>query len=54
MRNGTAKAFVRDKFRHNKWGKVKIAAHLKAKGITGDIIGTALGEIDNEEYIDTD
>ncbi len=26
-----AEAFVRDKYRHNKWGKVKIAAHLKAK-----------------------
>lgn len=47
-----AKAFVRDKFRYNKWGKVKIAANLKAKGITGDIIETALGEIDNKEYAD--
>lgn len=46
-------AFVRDKFRHNRWGKSKIAAHLKAKGISGDIIRTALGEIDNEEYMNT-
>lgn len=48
-----SKAFVRDKFRHNKWGKAKIAAQMKAKGITDDIIRTALIEIDNEEYIDT-
>lgn len=47
-----AKAFVRDKFRNYKWGKVKIAAHLKAKGIKSDTIGIALGEIDSEEYID--
>jgi regulatory protein len=46
-----ARAFVRDKFRHNKWGRIKISAHLKAKGITGDNIGEALREIDNEEYI---
>jgi regulatory protein len=26
-----AAAFVRDKFKYNKWGKVKIAAHLKSK-----------------------
>lgn len=48
-----SKAFVRDKFWHNKWGRVKIAAHMKAKGIKGDIIRTALGEIDNEEYTGT-
>lgn len=47
-----AKAYVRDKFRYNKWGKVKIAANLKAKGLTGDLIRTALGEIEDEEYTD--
>ena len=28
-----AGAFVKDKFTCNRWGKVKIAAHLRAKGI---------------------
>ncbi len=44
-------AFVRDKFKYNKWGKVKIRAHLKLKNITGEIINSALNSIDNETYI---
>ena len=46
-------AFVRDKFNYNKWGKVKISAHLKAKKISGDILKSALDSIDNETYIKT-
>jgi regulatory protein len=46
-----ASAFVRDKFKYNKWGKVKIAAHLKAKNIPGEVIRSALDNIDNEQYI---
>lgn len=46
-----AKAFVRDKFRYNKWGKLKIAAHLKAKHVNSEIIRSALTEIDSDEYI---
>ncbi|MCJ7446859.1 MAG: RecX family transcriptional regulator [Bacteroidales bacterium] len=46
-----SKAFVKDKFIYNKWGKVKIAAHLKIKKIPPDIIKTALDSIDNEDYI---
>ncbi|MBE3085103.1 MAG: RecX family transcriptional regulator [Bacteroidetes bacterium] len=45
-----AQAFVKDKFNYNKWGKVKIAAHLRVKNIPGDIIRTALDVIDNELY----
>jgi regulatory protein len=45
-----ASAFVRDKFRYNKWGKVKIAAHLRAKKLPPDIISPALDSIDNEQY----
>ena len=45
-----ASAFVRDKFNYNKWGKVKISAHLKAKKISGDILKSALDSIDNEVY----
>jgi regulatory protein len=45
-----ATAFVRDKFNYNKWGKIKIAAHLRAKKLSPDIIRNALGLIDNEQY----
>ncbi len=45
-----AEAFVKDKFRYNKWGKVKIRAFLKTKKIPGEIIKSALDSIDNETY----
>jgi len=43
-------AFVKDKFRYNKWGKMKLSAHLKHKKIPAEIITLALGVIDNAEY----
>lgn len=46
-----AAAFVRDKFKYNKWGKVKIAAHLKFKKLNSGVIISALDSIDNELYI---
>jgi regulatory protein len=46
-----ARAFVRDKFNYNKWGKVKIATHLRAKKLPPDIISSAFDSIDNEQYI---
>jgi regulatory protein len=48
-----ASAFVRDKFNYNKWGKVKIAAYLKAKQISPGIITSALNLIDNDLYMRT-
>ena len=48
-----ASAFVNDKFRQNKWGKVKIAYHLRAKGIPGNIISEALDNLDNDLYAKT-
>ena len=48
-----ASAFVRDKFNYNKWGKVKIAAHLRAKQISPVTITSALDLIDNETYMKT-
>lgn len=45
-----ATAFVKDKFSYNKWGKVKISSHLRAKQIPGNIIKSALDSIDNEAY----
>jgi regulatory protein len=46
-----ATAFVRDKFKYNKWGKVKISAHLRGKKVPQDIISSALDSIDNDLYI---
>ena len=48
-----AAAFVKDKFRYNKWGKIKISANLKFKKIPSDIIAEALDSIDNETYMKT-
>jgi len=45
-----AEAFTKDKFRYNKWGKIKIRASLKMKKIPGDIINQALDSIDTEFY----
>jgi len=45
-----ALAFVKDKFRYNKWGKVKIRANLKMKKIPAEIINSALGSIDPDLY----
>ncbi len=45
-----SEAFVKDKFRYNKWGKVKIIASLRMKKIPADVINSALNSIDNELY----
>ena len=46
-----AEAFVRDKYRFNKWGRMKIAQGLRMKGIDQATINTAMEAIDEEEYI---
>ena len=43
-------AFVNDKFRFNKWGRVKIAAALRMKKIPSEVIEMALDELDEEVY----
>jgi regulatory protein len=45
-----ATAFVKDKFRYNKWGKVKIGMHLRVKKIPSEVIKSALDEIDYDTY----
>jgi len=45
-----ATAFVKDKFTYNKWGKIKISAHLRMKKIPGHIIKMALDSIDYDTY----
>lgn len=47
-----AKAYVKDKFQFNKWGRKKIWMMLKAKSIDDDVIQEALTEIDEEKYIE--
>lgn len=43
-------AFVKDKFRLNKWGKIKITMALREKNIEPQLIDSALKKIDDGEY----
>lgn len=45
-----AQSFARGKFRHKKWGKVRIKRELKMRGLSLFIIDSAMQEIDDEEY----
>ena len=45
-----ARAFVKDRFAFNGWGRIKIAHQLKLKGITGEAIDAAMSVIDDERY----
>ena len=47
-----AEAFVRDKYRFNKWGRIKIAQGLRMKGIDNETIRNAMNAIDEEEYLE--
>ena len=42
--------FVKDKFRFNKWGKIKISFALKGKGLDKEVISEAISTIDDGEY----
>ena len=42
--------YTRDKFRFNGWGKVKLSAMLRQKGITQELIEGALDQIDDAAY----
>ena len=46
-----AEAFVRDKYRFNKWGRIKIAQGLRMKGIDSETIKGAMEAIDEAEYM---
>lgn len=46
-----ANSFVRDKFKFNKWGKIKIAYLLRQKHLSNQVIQTALDELDEEAYL---
>lgn len=46
-----ARAFVNDKVRYNKWGRLKVEQALWQKHISDDIRSRVLDEIDDDEYI---
>ena len=46
-----AKAFVHDKVRFAKWGRVKISQALWQKRIPADVADAALSRIDEDEYM---
>nr|WP_320118062.1 regulatory protein RecX [uncultured Marinifilum sp.] len=45
--------YVRDKFRFNRWGRIKISYHLKQKQIPERIINEALDQIKEDDYKDS-
>ena len=47
-----ARAFVKDKIRYNKWGRLKVQQALWQKRIDADIQQRVLDEIDEKEYLD--
>ncbi|AHW59951.1 regulatory protein [Draconibacterium orientale] len=46
-----ARAYVNDKFRFNKWGRVKMRFYLRQKGLSDATIEKGLEKIDEEKYI---
>ncbi len=46
-----ATAFARDKFRYNKWGRVKIGMALQQKGIPADELQEALNQLEATDYL---
>jgi len=46
-------AFVRDKFRYNHWGRVRISMELRKRHIPSSVIDRALEEIPEEDNIST-
>ncbi len=47
-----ANSYAKDKFRFNHWGKYKIGMMLKSKNIDNEFIEGALGQIEEEEYLE--
>ena len=45
-----AKAFAKDKFSFNGWGRIKIAHQLRMKGITNEVIEEAIAVLDEDAY----
>ena len=43
-------AYIADKFKFNKWGKIKMRHYLRLKGLPDEIIQKGLEQIDKEKY----
>mgnify|MGYP000967506315 CR=1 FL=1 len=48
-----ATSYVKDKFRFNKWGRIKLSYFLRQKGISSENISEALLSIDEDNYYET-
>ncbi|WP_167614182.1 regulatory protein RecX [Maribellus sediminis] len=46
------RAYVKDKFKFNKWGKIKMRYYLKSKGLSDDVIERGMEVIDDDKYKD--
>ena len=46
-------SYISEKFRMNKWGKIKISYYLKMKGLNDNLISNALDGMDQEKYKET-
>jgi regulatory protein len=46
------KAYVAEKFRINKWGRIKMKYYLRMKGLSDDIIEAGMEALDEKKYVD--
>ncbi len=46
------RAFIRDKVRHNKWGRLKVEQALMAKRVSRDVYLPVLNETADTDYLD--
>ena len=47
------RSFVNDKFRFNRWGRIRICFELRKKGISPAIFAESIDSIDEEKYTET-
>jgi len=45
------RAYVREKFSINKWGRIKMEYYLKMKGLPQPVIEIGFSEIDEDQYV---
>lgn len=48
-----AVSFARDKFRQNKWGRIKISAMLRMKGLDESVIRKGINALEEDLYAET-
>lgn len=48
--NRYIKAYIADKFKINKWGRIKLRYYLKMKGLSDNLIDDGLSVIDPDKY----